>query len=201
VTITIGQPVTLNGRYGEARLANIFNLAQVFSASQKTGNMNVCRTLSLNILLPQRGIQVVVVHPSDPISILCDNVRLSNCDFVFGGQLLSAAHSFEFYHMCNRDSLVAVRSESSLVRWLKVTEQSDDFTALMQCAVNPKARIEFLKLQDLRRMRMESRPRTMRRLKQTLSSRGLEGIRTETVVPDRPTDVSRDPLPELWEKG
>jgi hypothetical protein len=162
--------------------------------------MKVGRTLSLNILLPQRGIQVVAVYASDPISILSAYVRLSKCDFVFGGQLLNSAESFDFYHIGNRDSLVAVRSEASPARWLKVTEQSDDFTASMQCAVNPKARSEFLRLQDLRRMRMEARPRTMRRLKQALNSARLEGIRCETVVPDRPADVSRDPLPELWEK-
>jgi hypothetical protein len=163
--------------------------------------MKVSRTLSLNILLPQRGIQVVAVHASDPISIIAASVRLSKCEFVFGGQLLNATQSFEFYHIGNRDSLVAVRSEASPARWLKVTEQSDDFTESMQCAVNPKARTEFLRLQDLRRMRMEARPKTIRRLKQTLNSGGLDGIRSETVVPDRPTDVSRDPLPELWERS
>jgi hypothetical protein len=163
--------------------------------------MTVPRSLSLNILLPQRGIQVVEVLASDPISILSKRVRLSKCEFVFRGQLLNATQSFEFYHIGNRDSLVAVRSEASPARWLKVTEQSEDFTASMQCAVNPKARTEFLRLQDLRRMRIEGRPKAMRWLKQTLNSGELEGIRSETVVPDRPTDVSRDPLPELWEKA
>jgi hypothetical protein len=163
-------------------------------------------SVAIHVLVPLVGIRVLAVNPSDRISVLDSVLGIPQLDLIFNGQLVNPAASFETYNIQQNDCLVAVQPCSDrgalARRWIKLTDESDEFATSVQCIINPTCRHELFRLRDIRRMRLEARPRTLKRLSAALdrSSRSLEVVPTETVVPKPPTAVSCEPLPELWRR-
>jgi hypothetical protein len=156
--------------------------------------------ISINILIPRIGIRVVKVQRSDSVSILQSYLRIPQIGFIFNGQLLNSECAFELYNVQNHDSLVAVDSERERAaqRWIKLTDESDDFSNSVQCAINPKCRGEFLRLRDVHRMRLEAKPKTFRRITRMIDRDVFENRSGETTVPEPSAEISSDPLPMLF---
>jgi hypothetical protein len=156
--------------------------------------------ISINILIPRIGIRVVRVKRSDSVSVLRSYLLIPQIDFIFNGQLLDSECAFEFYNVQNHDSLVAVdpEREKAAQRWIKLTDESDEFSNSIQCAIDPKCRGEFLRLRDVHTMRLEAKPKTFRRMTRMIDRDVFENRSGETTVPDPPTGISRDPLPMLF---
>jgi hypothetical protein len=156
--------------------------------------------LSINVVIPCTAVRVVKVSESDVVSVLRSRLGMANVDFIFNGQFLNPDHTFDFYRVQNNESLVAVEPgrQKSHVRWLKLTDEQDDFSNSVRCAIDHKCRGEYLRLRDLRRMRIESRPRAFRHITAVTNRDGFATMPPETVVRGPPTEVSREPLPMLF---
>jgi hypothetical protein len=158
------------------------------------------KELSINVLIPCTAVRVVKVSKSDLVSVLRSHLGMPSIDFIFNGQLLSSERTFDFYRVGNNESLVAVDPgrQKSHARWLKITEEQDDFSNSIQCAVDPKCRGEYLRLRDLRRMRIESRPRAIRRTAGVADRDGFSAMPGETVVRGPTAEIPCEPLPMLF---
>jgi len=156
--------------------------------------------ITINILIPQIGIRIVKVRQSDPIAVLRSYVHRPHVDFVYDGQILNSECSFQSCQIGNDDSVVAVDPghEKATYRWMKLTEELDDFSNSVQCAINPKCRGEFLRLRDIHRIKLESRPRTFRRMTKMLEKDVLSPIAGDTVVAEPPSEISCEPLPMMF---
>jgi hypothetical protein len=71
----------------------------------------------------------------------------------------------------------------------------------VRSATNAQSRVEFLRLHDVHRMRLESRPRSFRHICRNRIGTAADAPASPvggSVVNERPSDISTAPLPVLW---
>jgi hypothetical protein len=159
--------------------------------------------ITVNVVLPGAGLLHVQVEPQQGISSLASRVRQDRrFDFVFKGQVLDQQWTFDDYNIQDNETLIAINQISGRARqrWMRLTDD-DDFQEIMRCATNAKSHIEFLRLHDVHRMRLESRPRTFRRICRTQIGNAADATECpvgSSVLNERPSELSTGPLPVLW---
>jgi hypothetical protein len=159
--------------------------------------------ISINILIPGCRVCTASVLRSSSIRALKESIL--NADLIFNGQILSDTQTIHFYGIQPNDSLVVLLSgprPAEVSRWLQITHDLDTFTNFVQSMMSPSSRMEFLRLQDLRGIKRESRPRCLTKLcyqemflQSACSSRA--GI-FPMEIPPHTTAVSDTPLPVCW---
>jgi hypothetical protein len=125
-------------------------------------------------------------------------------DLIFNGQLLDDNCTLDFYNIQPNDSIVALPSSpaasAQVERWMRITRDADAFSDCVRSLINEKSRSEVLRLQDLRAMRLESRPRVYRRIcaAECNTSTMSTGTVHPTVIPRKENEASNKPLPVYW---
>jgi hypothetical protein len=160
-------------------------------------------SLILNVVVPQCCVAPICVSPSFPLGSIQEHFP-GRC-FIYRGQLLDENQTFAFYGMKSKDSMVALpanRSEVMTERWATITRDSETFYDMIQSLMEAPSRSETLRIQDLRAMRLESRPRQYRRFLTSFAPSidlAVAPMKSEaTVIPKPPEDVSTEALPDPW---
>ena len=123
--------------------------------------------ISVMIYVPCRYVVKLNVNPKAHISDLRRLLTLEQCQFVFQGQLLVEARTFQFYRIKNGDTLVVVQSPDLGVevdKWLSITDDVDSFRDKMKSVLNEDAGKETARIRDMLMTKLERKPRTFRKL-------------------------------------
>jgi hypothetical protein len=159
-------------------------------------------SIQLNVVVPQCCVTPVVVAETALIGSI--DSRFPGRSFVYNGELLQNHRTFASYGIHSSDSIVALASDGSkgaFNRWATMTRDSETFDEMVRSVMDRQLRIENLRIQDIRTLRLESRPRTYSRFLQTFVQQDAAKSnqnRVPTVIPD-PAEALRDhPLPVLW---
>jgi hypothetical protein len=159
-------------------------------------------SIMLNVVVPCLGIRVISIVPSERVASLHAHFPRQRPEFIFRGQLLNPHETLSFYNIRDNDSLVlisqAAPSAFSKEKWMSATRESDEFDVSVRTAMNRDCRTELLRLRDLQLLRMECRPRTFRKVSNSVKQmhRCLHDGH-KTVLPGEPT-MRCDPLPFFW---
>jgi hypothetical protein len=84
----------------------------------------------------------------------------------WNGRLLLDSKTFECYDMLSKDSIVARSAEPSsddTRRWLALTKEWEVLNERISCFANPSVSREVGRLRDLQLMRLDTRPRSVRK--------------------------------------
>jgi hypothetical protein len=157
--------------------------------------------ITINILIPHYRLRVISVSRSATIGSL--KKSLNDFELIFNGELLNDSHTIEFCGIQPNDSIVAIPTEPEeveTVRWMKITRDSDVFEEAVRSLASRTSRPESFRLQDLRTFKLESRPRSFRKLCQEWrNSECLAKVeRTATQIPSESPAISEEPLPICW---
>jgi hypothetical protein len=118
---------------------------------------------------------------------------------------LDAERTFGDYQIVTGDSIVAVTTElraSGMTQtWLRLTKDDDHISEMLRDRATPELRREIGRLSDLALMKMERRPKQLRRSITRrmgfLIEAPSQSARFPTVVPDI-SALSELPLPFSW---
>jgi hypothetical protein len=142
----------------------------------------------------------MLVSSLSPISTV--HVHFPGKSLVYNGELLQNNRTFASYGMHSCDSVIAIPEDSSAVSWAAFTKNSDGFDDMIRAVMNNKARMEIMRVHDIRAMRHEGRSRNYRRWLRTFEASLGAGEsprkRFGTVIPDRAESLCEDPLPSLY---
>jgi hypothetical protein len=146
---------------------------------------------------------LVSVLPSAQIRELYRLIGSNSLTMLWNGRLLLDSNTFESYSMHSKDSIVALSSEPSSYdtrRWLAVTKEWELLNDRISCIVNPSVSREAGRLRDLQLMRLDTRPRSVRKFMsltaQAASAFSGKSSSGETMcVSDPPSTPNTDPLP------
>jgi hypothetical protein len=157
--------------------------------------------ISINILIPRYRLKIFSVLPSTSIAEL--KTALPKAELIFNGQILNDAHTIAFYNIQQNASLVAIPTQAQpndAAKWMKLTLDSDMFDDSIRSLLNHSSRKETLRLQDLRALKLESRPRSFRRMCCDWKHYDFHS-RTDpmrTVIPSISNEPSEGALPVCW---
>jgi hypothetical protein len=178
-------------------------MSQAFELPDKTTQVQPSDFLHLNVVLPHICVTPVSLSGQSLVRIIQD--RFPGRIFIYRGQVLDVNRPFSFYGMQPKDSVVAIASDSERTRleqWLSTTSDFDTFGDMIHSLMEQTSRRETQRIQDIRAMRLECRPRQYRRFMASflpsidVSSSSKKG--KPTIIPDAPLDLSCDPLPPCY---
>jgi len=120
--------------------------------------------------------------------------------FVYNGLVLDEHLTFEFYDICAKETIFAVRTDDDCGgesgRWIQTSRDSEFFDEMMNCMLNCSTRRESMRLRDLSILRREqNRRRFGSNIFVPVSS---FRVVHETSLPCKSTELCASPLPVLW---
>jgi hypothetical protein len=166
-------------------------------------------TITIRLHTSNKDTRDIVVHPSDPIKVLDQEVKGNEKRFImFNGNILMTSFSFKFFGVKDGDHLYVLRAPrkqqkqsqktKNLVQSLKNTyslvKMGNDNVEI----IDRSALRECIRLLDLMYIRDESRPFSHRRAPQEEEIADQDPPKQQTVECGRPIEPSTGSLPIFW---
>jgi hypothetical protein len=164
--------------------------------------------IEIRVCAPHEPVRKVMTRRLSLISALqCLWPTCPKC-FIFQGRTLLESMTFEFYGVCDGDSIIALPNDSDrgnlavLQEWLSVTRDMDALNETIRSILNPATTRQVARLRDLHWMALERRPRQYQRMITALmDTEQRPSFLRSTVIKEPPKTPSVEAMPVLWNLG
>jgi hypothetical protein len=148
--------------------------------------------IAIHVCAPHEPVRKVTARHLNAISDLQSLWPACPKRFIFKGSTLLESMTFEFYGVCDGDSIIALPNDSdgsnlaAIQEWMSVTRDVDALNETTKSILNPVTTRQVAHLRDLSWIALERRPKQYRKMIAALTE-------TEQRVPLFTSTIIREP--------
>lgn len=162
----------------------------------------------------QKKFRIIVIYPGKRISriyvkedstpiVINNYFKDFDVNLLFNGAPLDGKLSFKFYGIKNDDIIVVIPKNANKKMlsgyWMSLSHDDASFREDVSNLINPKISQEAGKINELRLLKLESKPKAYRKFLREIHDDTLMPLHPmKTVVPDKSSTPSIEPLPCFW---
>jgi len=190
----------------QSKQNDFLKVANIEESNKRQFNNPQNQMIDCQIVVPGREVRWFAVNTGQTVNDLLNRILPNgsqNFELIFDGQILMRQARLGFYGISKDAYLIIIPNADTYrqmaTHWIDASMNDEDFNDAIKTLVSqPKE--EFDRLRDLRRTRLEERPKTFKKLARATvqDAPTITNDSTPTVVSPTPQSISEDPLPVFW---